>query len=279
MWHLGPPSRRACAFATVAALALPGSKARAQSATPPDGTTEGTAAADDDLSSDRPGFTDGPLLVRRGRQQLEAGYAYTRAGREREHTVGETLLRIGFRPSAELRVALNSYVVASGAPTGRASGLEDAQLGAKLRLVSGDDAVSLRPRVSLIAMTSVPTGGLAFGRRASEPSGVLTAQWQAPRATALVVNVGAAARDADGGRRAGEYSAGASFDAPITRTLTSFVEYFTRSVVGDDPTQAFATGGVTLAVGHGLQLDASASAGLRRGTPDARLNAGVVRRW
>jgi hypothetical protein len=230
------------------------------------------------LAPDRPGFTTSPTVLARGRRQVETGYAFSRAGAERGHALGEVLVRAAVTRDVELRVGLNSFEVTSG-PHGRASGLDDAVLAAKVRLLAGGDGPSLRPETALIAGASLPSGGRAFGRRRSEPEATLAAAWTTVGASSLTINVGAVGRDAGAGARAAEYAAGAAFAWALGPHAGSYVEYFTSWAGAPGSAQRYVNTGLTLLPARALQLDAWTAVGLHRGAPDYRLGLGLVRRW
>lgn len=288
----------------LAALALSPLAARAQSAPPSPapadttrevlaaaGTTSGSAPApsaattpgpgvapEEPFTADRPGFTFGPTLLPRGHQQVETGYSYGRVGAERDHALGEVLLRAGLASAVEMRLALNSYEFASS-PDGRASGLDDAFIATKLRLLIAGNGVSLRPQTALIVGTSLPIGSRAFGRHRTEPDALLTASWTAPLATALTLNLGAASRDAGAGTRVGEYRYGASYAFPIAAHVGSYVEYTSSWTGAHGAEQRYLNTGVAVVPGHVAQLDAWTAFGLHRGAPDYHFGLGLSRRW
>lgn len=296
-----PRSPAARLSLVLAAVALPPFTARAQSAPPSPapadttrqllaaaGTTAATTvpatipgaavASEEPFTADRPGFTFGPMLLPRGHQQVETGYSYARAGSERDHAVGEVLLRAGLASAVEMRLALNSYEFAS-TPDGRTSGLDDAFVATKLRLLNAGEGLSLRPQTALIVGTSLPVGSRAFGRHRSEPDALLTAAWATPLATALTVNLGAASRDAGGGTRVGEYRYGASFAFPIAAHVGSYLEYTSARTGAHGPDQRYLNTGIAVVPGHVAQIDAWTAVGLHRGAPDYRMGLGLVRRW
>jgi len=236
------------------------------------------AAADEDLAPDRPGFTTGPSLLRRGRRQVETGYSFSRAGSERDHALGEVLVRAGVTSGVELRVGLNSFEFASGAD-GRASGMDDATIAAKVRLLSGGDGPSFRPDAALIAGTSLPSGGRAFGRHRAEPEATLSAAWTTPHETSLTVNLGAADRDAGAGATVAEYASGAAFAWALGARVGSYVEYSTSWTGEPGSAQRYVNTGLTFVPGHVLQIDAWTAVGVHRGGPDYSLGLGLVRRW
>lgn len=242
----------------------------------------GTLVSEESMDADRPGFTTGPALLAPGRQQVETGYSFSRVGAQRDHALGEVRLRAGVMSALELQVVLNSFELSAG-PEGRASGLNDAGVAAKVHLLEHADGASIRPEASLLAGASLPTGGRAFGQHHSEPEAVLSAAWSTPHATSLTVNVGAARRDAGDGARVGEYTSGVSFGWRVAPHIGSYVELFdayTAAHVAEPGAEhRYLNTGLTFAPGHVLQLDTWTAVGLHRGAPDYRLGVGLARRW
>ncbi len=236
------------------------------------------AAEEPALAGDRPGFTTGPALVAAGHRQVESGYSYSRAGADRGHAIGEVLLRAGLTSAVELRVALNSYELASG-PDGHASGMDDAHVAAKVHLLGADHHSPLRPEAALLIGTSLPNGSRAFGRHASEPEALLSASWSAPHGTSLTANARTARRDAGAGARLAEYGYGASFAWPVVAHVGSYLEYTTSWTGVGGGEQRYLNTGLTLVPGHVVQLDTWTAVGLHRGTPEYSMGLGVVRRW
>lgn len=244
----------------------------------PQSTPASAAQVTEDFSSDRPGFTDGPILLARGTRQVEGGYSFSRAGEERGHAIGEVLLRVGLHSALELRVSLNSYELASG-PQGRASGLGDAVVGAKVRLTDGVDGLSFLPQAALLVTTSLPSGSRAFGRNRNEPAATLATTWNAPFGSSLTMNLGAASRDAGDGARIGEYTSGASFDYSLGDHVGSYVEYFSSWTAERGSMQRYLNVGVTLVPGNVFQVDTWTAVGLHRGAPDYSVGLGLTRRF
>ncbi len=70
-----------------------------------------SSTAQEALVTDRPDFTESTETVKLGRFQLEGGYTFTRIDNNKEHTLGELLLRIGARQRLELRIGISSYAL------------------------------------------------------------------------------------------------------------------------------------------------------------------------
>ena len=124
----------------------------------------------DEITTDRPDFTEASSTVGKGRQQIESGYTFSRnrdAGILSSHAYPELLLRVGVISDAlELRVG-QSFIRSTAASVDGdevvSTGAEDLYLGVKLALSSQRQTW---PEVALVAQSTVPTGthGLTAGR-------------------------------------------------------------------------------------------------------------------
>nr|NIP78950.1 transporter [Gemmatimonadota bacterium]NIQ53569.1 transporter [Gemmatimonadota bacterium]NIU73726.1 hypothetical protein [Gammaproteobacteria bacterium]NIX43867.1 hypothetical protein [Gemmatimonadota bacterium]NIY08081.1 hypothetical protein [Gemmatimonadota bacterium] len=144
------------------------------------------------MTTDRPDFTESATAVRPGRVQLEAGYTVDRSDAGTEHSIGETLARVGIVPGTELRLGAGSYGVVSPADGPRRTGLREASIGVKVELPAGRLAEDL----ALLAGTAVPVPS-DLGDERWSPSAVLAGAWTAG-AVGLGANAGYAFTPADG---------------------------------------------------------------------------------
>ena len=101
------------------------------------------------ISTDRPSFSDGTLIVPKGHWQLESGATWNRVSGANSSTIGEFLLRFPTSDRFELRL-LNLSLATP------ANQWLDPLLGFKLKLVNG------QPDLALVVQSTVPTGGTAF---------------------------------------------------------------------------------------------------------------------
>jgi hypothetical protein len=174
------------------------------------------------LVTDRPDTTESPEVVGRGRFQLEAGYSFLDQAERDSHEFGELLGRLGLSDAVELRIGLNSFAwqLGQGHST---TGLRNASLGAKIKLLHGDgDGL---PDLAVIVSTSVPTGTVEGASDSLEPAALLAASWTLSRSVGLAVNAGYANIEGEG-RRLDEFKASAAFGFMLTDRWGAFVEYF-----------------------------------------------------
>jgi hypothetical protein len=236
-------------------------------------------ASHEPLESDRPDFTESASTVGPGEVQAEAGYTFSRTAGEKTSTAGEVLLRVGITHGAELRLEPGSYAWVSS-PTGRQTGRQDGEIGAKVRLHSAaDDRPSPDPNVSLVLATSVATGTDAFRQSRAEPEVKLAGEWTLTPHVGLGVNFDVA-RPVDGARRYTELAASASFGFSVSPRIGAFAEAF-----GFAPESAgakrhgYLDTGLTALLSPNLQLDMRGGWGLNGAGPDYFVGAGIVRRW
>ena len=142
------------------------------------------------LITDRPDFTESAVSVSPGGFQLETGYTFSGVEREKTHSFGEVLLRVGVAERLELRFGFNSYSrVRTG--SGKLTGLEDTSFGLKLELVEGDPGTGVdRPDVAVLVSTSLPTGSDAFSADGLQPSVAVALAWDLTESLALGSNLG-----------------------------------------------------------------------------------------
>ena len=233
------------------------------------------------LVGDRPDFTESTDTIPPGHVQLESGYTLASAGDEDGHSLGELLLRVGGGAIWELRFGFGSYVWTDGPGPG-ASGLEDANLGAKLRLLH-PAAPGAVPAVSVIVGTSVPTGGREVGAEEWQPEAKLLLAWELSDRMGLSsnLNYARASGDDEEGGRFDQLSASLSLGLALSDRAGAFLEYFAfdRERAGG-PAAHYLDAGLTWSVWKDLQLDVRAGAGLNGGAEtDSFAGVGAVVRW
>jgi hypothetical protein len=236
-------------------------------------------AQDDALVTDRPDFTESTETVPRGRTQIEGGYTYTRTGGEREHSVGEFLVRHGVGDNVELRFEVPSYLRARGL-AGRESGLQDGSLGFKVILRRGTDELGLKnPHISLIGAANLPIGAQRFRGSGFLPEAKLLIGANLTERVSLTSNLNYAARREDGDRYS-EFAASLSLGVKLTERVGTYIETF-GFLPGGRPDSKYINGGFTYLVNNDLQLDARLGRGINNsgGEPDYFVGVGVSQRF
>lgn len=215
------------------------------------------------LISDRPDFTEATATVAAKHVQVEMGQTIAREGDLRSTTAGEVLVRAGFAERAELRVAPNSW---AREREGNAvnSGMQDASLGFKVRLLDGPENPSWRPELSVIAHTTIPTGSSAFRSSRAQPEIKVLAAWPLTETLALSSNLNVG-RPFDGDRSFTEYSGSLSLGVALSDRVGSYIEGFGFAPQdGSEVVSRYLNGGFTYLVSPDVQLDVRAGIGPTR---------------
>jgi len=267
--HLARPRTRRLAAPSFGALAVTVATTGCASAT----------ALHDPISTDRPDYTESTITVRPRVVQIEGGHTFERVAAEKTNTTGELLVRIGVAPRAELRIEPGSYTKVTSA-AGDASGWEDGAIGTKVRLYARpNDGPSIVPDVSLVAATSVPTGGSAFRQRRLQPEAKLANAWTITDRIGLSTNL-VVARPVDERGRYTELAASASFGFDLTPRVGAFAEVFGFAPQRDDLARThYVDTGLTFGLTPNFQLDVRGGVGVNGTAPDYFLGLGFARRW
>lgn len=231
------------------------------------------------LVTDRPDFTESPETVPPGRFQVEAGYTFSRKGDDKEHTLGELLLRVGLSERTELRLGLNSYVWRDS-PDGLSEGFEDISLGVKIKLVEGAESFELtRPTVGVIVATTLPTGDNDFGEDKLQPEVRLALAWGLSDRLSLGSNLNYAYASEEG-EWFHQFSGSLVLGYMLTERVGVFVEYFGFVPESNDgPNASFLDGGLTYLVNDDLQFDMRVGFGLNGDGPNYFAGVGVSWRY
>jgi len=232
------------------------------------------------LTSDRPDFTESTATMKGGEVQLEGGDTFEHVASVKTNTTGELLLRVGLGSRAELRIEPGSYTTVRS-PDGDARGWVDAALGTKLRLYEPrDEKPSIVPAVSLLVLTSVPTGSAEFRQTKVQPEAKLASEWTLSDRVGLATNINVARpRDNENGRYT-VFEGSVSFSFDLTSRLGVYTEVFgfapQLSKVGHS---RYGNTGLTFSLTPDYQLDLRGGMGFNGASPDYFFGAGLVHRW
>jgi hypothetical protein len=177
---------------------------------------------------------------------------------------------------AEVRLAFNSYsIVRTAGPARR--GFEDVEIGTKVRLVDHEER-SLIPNVSILGLTTLPTGHRGIGSRAMQPTAKLALGWQLGERLSLQSNSNYTYASEDG-TRFSQWANSVSFGADLTPRFESFVEWFGTSPASLGARRAdYLDAGAAMRFGTSLRLDARIGTNART-TKSYFAGVGVSRRW
>lgn len=228
------------------------------------------------IESDRPDFTESTETVPPGSIQAEGGYAFKSNNGSTSHEIGELLLRVPAGTRAEVLLGFNSYTV-ERVPGLVQRGFEDMEVGMKVRLLA-HEARSLLPNVSVLALSTLPTGQSDAGSTAIQPTLKLAFGWHLSEMLSLESNAGYSFA-ADDGTRFSQWSTSASLAADVTPRLDTFVEWFGTNPVTLGAGRAdYLDAGAGIKFGQSLRLDASVGANVRS-SRDYFVGFGISRRW
>jgi hypothetical protein len=234
---------------------------------------ESTAAA---IEADRPDFTESTETIPPRSIQAEGGYTYSRDESGTNNSIGELLIRVPATSHAEARVGFNSYLITRTAGSVQ-RGFEDMEIGTKVRVIDHEYR-SLIPNVSILALTSLPTGHRGIGARVMEPTAKLALGWQLIERLSLQSNINYTYASEDG-TRFSQWAASASFGTDLTPRLESFVEWFGTSPASLGAGRSgYLDAGAAMKFGTSLRLDARIGVNTRT-TKDYFAGVGVSRRW
>jgi hypothetical protein len=228
------------------------------------------------IEADRPDFTESPGTVPPGSIQAEGGYTYNRNESGTSHSIGELLVRVPAGTRAELRVGFNSFsIVHSSGP--ERHGFEDMEVGVKVRLIQHEER-SVIPSVSILALSTLPTGHRGIGRRPMQPTAKLALSWQLSERLSVGSNANYTYAIEDGARFS-QWATSASLGADITPRLEAFVEWFGTNPASLGTRRAdYLNTGAAMKFGRLLRLDARIGTNART-TRDYFAGVGVSRRW
>jgi Putative MetA-pathway of phenol degradation len=228
------------------------------------------------IDADRPDFTESPETVPPGSIQAEGGYTYSRDESGTNQSIGELLVRVPAGTRAELRVGFNSYSIVH-APGVVRRGFEDMEVGTKIRIVEHEER-SLIPSVSILMLSSLPTGHRGIGTRVMQPTAKLALAWQLSERLSLQSNANYTYASEDG-TRFSQWASSASFGTEFTPRLETFVEWFGTSPRSLGAGRAdYIDSGAAVKFGRSLRLDARVGTNTRT-IRDYFAGVGVSRRW
>lgn len=218
-------------------------------------------ASGDPVLSDRPGFTDTPVVLPARALQLEAGITGDKSPQGRYLSLGELLLRMGLGQAAELRLFANSFA-SSVVSDVRTHGFEDPKIGAKIRIRAVADSLhDLRPNVSVLAASTIPAGSAGIGAGVALPELKLALNWILPRGFSFYSNLGVATLPVGGVSRRGRAAGSGQLWLAVSSHVSVFGEAFGAGATAPQDPARLGAVGLTYLVSPQIQVDARAGSG------------------
>lgn len=229
----------------------------------------------EEMSTDRPDFTEGTQTIEPDHMQLELGCTFTKddqSGVEREeHVLPGSLLRLGVLSNLEFRFSWGGYSFEEVEEAGASSDSEggtDVALGAKYRLLEEGDF-----SLSLLGQLSLPAGARNKTSDAVEPQVSFLWAYDLEDGLGLSGNVNFVSVIAEENERIFEPSLSLSLAQEISDSLGAYIEYFGFYPTEGKSEEHYLDSGLTYALCENVQLDALVGFGLNEDADD--LFAGV----
>ncbi len=213
------------------------------------------------LTTDRPGFSDGVMVMAPGVMQLESGVwvsGYSNGElRERVLTVGSPMLRLGVGHRTEIRLAGDGFrrrSMRSLDASDRVGGVADPSIGLKVSLLPEQ---RLRPALSVISSASLPLGHSRFRSAGVDPTFKLAWSKGLDRELTAVGNFNVAVPTDRGGRFL-QRSLSIQLSRPAWGKWGGFGEAYLISQASRGATGVWAVdGGLSRPIGQDAQFDFS----------------------
>ncbi|MEG8044632.1 transporter [Sphingomonas faeni] len=245
------------------------------------------SAQDREYCPERPGLDTPACTIAPGKISVETSIAdWTRddqpGSREDSILFGDTLVRVGVSDTIEARIGWTPFGhdrMRDSTGVDTVNGVGDVSLGMKANLLNPDGSgvsVSVLPFVTLpVGRSSIGAGDWGAGFLVP-----LTYELSDTVSLDLTPEIDAAV-DQDGNGRHLAYSstAGLAFKVAKDFTLTGEVQALRDNDPDQHATQALAALSLAWMANDDLQFDILGAAGLNDDTPDARVYAGISRRF
>jgi Putative MetA-pathway of phenol degradation len=226
-----------------------------------------------EIVTDRPGMGDGTAIVPTGVLQLESGYRFTRVGSDKEHTLGEVLLRVAPAEKLEFRIGVDSYLF-TRSPGSDDSGFGDGSLALKYKLFENDNGPG-EVNLSTILGTSLPTGSKLYRENSIQPWTQLILDWNVYQNLALTYNL-YYSRAGSGSERYNKFAGGVAVSFPLASRTGCFLEYYAVAVEsGYGQNTSYFDGGITYLINDNCQVDIHSGLGLDDDHPNYFVGVGL----
>lgn len=227
------------------------------------------------ISTSRLGIAKAAGTVAPGVVQLEAGYSQAHRDERTQHSIGETLLRVGMGPRTEARIGISSYQ-RTETPAATVEGLADASVAVKHRL---HDGAGWLPSLAVTAGTTLPTGADRVGASALQPEGSMAAEWTLPRGLRALLF--AAHREGiAAGDRFGQNTVSAAGRVIVAPGMMGQLEFVRASSTREGATDVYQLrAGAAARLTPSLQLDVWGGRTSSSGRHERLFGVGFARRW
>lgn len=228
------------------------------------------------ITTDRPSFSDGTLIVPKGRWQIEAGYTFNDGDDARFEAFGELLFRYPLSNMAEFRLSNVSLGRTSGSIPSN-DGLLDPILGVKLKLRNGVTGKS--PDLAVVLQLTIPAGDRFFRVDRAQPTAKLAFYQQTDATTGFGGNLVVADLGIDAGRFT-QYAASLYLAKTLNAKTSAFVEVYRLMPIADGgPDANFADAGVTYLLNPRTQVDFRIGSGFDQKRDGWFLGFGIAYRF
>ncbi len=228
------------------------------------------------IVTDRPDFTESSQVVELGKIQIEAGYTFSESDTTQGHTLGELLIRIPVLPRLEARLGINSFAFSNEGST-ETSGLQDSSIGIKAMILPEQNGWI--PQTSLIAGTTLPTGGNPYSESTLQPGVKFCFGWELSENWALSSNLNYD-RSSEAGTAFNEFSQSLSLGWGFADQWGAYLEAFSfQPDLAGKVASTYINTGLTYLISDDLQLDARVGSGLNGINKDYFIGFGASSRF
>ena len=240
----------------------------------------------DVIIADRPDFTNAPVTVGQGVQQVEFGYTYNWSSSGgpliASHSYPEALLRLGmFEEWFEFRLQwdYSNVTQPAGGHVQHLDGAQDLYIGAKIALTPQTGAL---PATAIMPQMTLPTGADAFTAHKAMPGVAFLYAWDITDWLSLggstQVNQFA---DTQTGNDYAQWAQSFSFGYGLTETTNAFTEWYVIAPAraDTDRTMHYLNGGFSHRLNDNLQVDIRIGKGVSEADPGWFTGAGAAFRF
>ncbi len=225
-----------------------------------------------EFESDRPDFSESPVVVPARAVQIESGIDLTKMNSVKEFTFPEAMLRFGLGHRSELRVGFSGWTRLSVDDVANTF-INDLDLEIKYQLTKPGAEVPL----GVLLVSTLPTGDDEISVGRAEYGVILAGGYDLNEFMGLGMNIGAVAEN-DEDERELVYSTALAMEVELNDRLAAFVEFY-ADIPQHETWQPLMDGGLTCMVNPVTQIDFYIGKGLNDYAPDFIIGAGFSFRF